>query len=137
MERQTGGNAIRAQGGAFKLIEMYGFQCPSEIDLESIAIDRGLEIKTGGLRGCEARLLRLGKNGIVRTRSLDPQIPRTRFAIAHELGHWELHTKSQAFVCTPDNQWNYPAKDRSGRLAPIEQPDLGMLLSKLTAKSGD
>jgi hypothetical protein len=43
----------------------------------------------------------------------------------------------RCFVCTPDNQWNYPAKDRSGRLAPIEQPDLGMLLSKLTAKSGD
>jgi len=40
----------------------------------------------------------------------------------------------RCFVCTPDNPWNYPAKDRSGRLAPIEPPDLGLLLRKLTAK---
>lgn len=38
----------------------------------------------------------------------------------------------RAFVTNPDNEWNYPAKDRSGRLAPIEEPDLGKLITKLT-----
>jgi hypothetical protein len=38
----------------------------------------------------------------------------------------------RAFVCTSPNPWSYPAKDRSGRLAQIEEPDLGKLLSKLT-----
>jgi hypothetical protein len=42
---------------------------------------------------------------------------------------------TRCFICDPSNPWGFPAKDRSGRLAPIEQPDLGLLLSKLTAKS--
>jgi hypothetical protein len=39
----------------------------------------------------------------------------------------------RAFVCTQPNQWNYPAKDRSGRLGQFEKPDLGALITKLTA----
>jgi len=35
-------------------------------------------------------------------------------------------------VASNHNQWGYPAKDRSGRLKPIEEPNLGRLLSKLT-----
>src|SRR6516164_4613794 len=38
----------------------------------------------------------------------------------------------RGFVCSNPNQWGYPAKDRSGRLEPIEEPNLGRLLSKLT-----
>jgi hypothetical protein len=37
----------------------------------------------------------------------------------------------RGFVCTAPNVWNYPAKDRSGRLEQIEEPHLGRLLSKL------
>jgi hypothetical protein len=43
----------------------------------------------------------------------------------------------RAFVCTSPNPWNYPAKDRSGRLDQIEQPHLGKLLEKLTRSGGD
>jgi AAA domain len=39
----------------------------------------------------------------------------------------------RAFVCTSPNPWGYPAKDRSGRLAQIEEPHLGKLIAKLTA----
>jgi AAA domain len=39
---------------------------------------------------------------------------------------------TRAFVCTQPNQWNYPAKDRSGRLEQFEKPDMGALISKLT-----
>jgi hypothetical protein len=38
----------------------------------------------------------------------------------------------RAFVCTQPNPWGWPAKDRSGRLDQIEQPDLGRLITKLT-----
>ena len=38
----------------------------------------------------------------------------------------------RAFICTQPNPWNFPAKDRSGRLEQIEEPDLGKLLTKLT-----
>jgi hypothetical protein len=45
---------------------------------------------------------------------------------------------TRAFVCTSPNQWNWPAKDRSGRLQQIEPPNLGELLNKLTRpRSGD
>src|SRR5262249_48294134 len=44
---------------------------------------------------------------------------------------------TRAFVCASPNQWRYPAKDRSGRLQLIEQPHLGKLLAKLSAKKAD
>jgi hypothetical protein len=37
----------------------------------------------------------------------------------------------RAFVCQQQNSWNYPAKDRSGRLEMIEPPDLGSLIKKI------
>lgn len=37
----------------------------------------------------------------------------------------------RAFVCQQQNNWNYPAKDRSGRLEMIEPPDLGGLITKI------
>ena len=40
----------------------------------------------------------------------------------------------RGFVCTSPNGWAFPAKDRSGRLDPIEPPDLGRLLAKLIIK---
>jgi hypothetical protein len=39
---------------------------------------------------------------------------------------------ARAFVCTRPNNWNFPAKDRSGRLDQIEEPDLDKLIRKLT-----
>jgi hypothetical protein len=38
----------------------------------------------------------------------------------------------RAFVCTSPNQWQWPAKDRSGRLEQLEKPHLGDLIAKLT-----
>ncbi len=38
----------------------------------------------------------------------------------------------RAFVCHTLNKWNYPAKDRSGRLDMIEEPHLGKLLDKMS-----
>jgi energy-coupling factor transporter ATP-binding protein EcfA2 len=38
----------------------------------------------------------------------------------------------RAFVCTNPNVWNYPAKDRSGRLEQFEPPNIGALIEKLT-----
>jgi hypothetical protein len=38
---------------------------------------------------------------------------------------------TRAFVCTSPNPWNYPAKDRAGRLEQIERPHLGELIAKL------
>ena len=37
----------------------------------------------------------------------------------------------RAFVCQTLNEWNYPAKDRSGKLELLEEPHLGKLLKKI------
>jgi hypothetical protein len=44
---------------------------------------------------------------------------------------------TRAFICTSPNPWQYPAKDRSGRLDQIEEPHLGKLFDKLTRSGGD
>ena len=41
----------------------------------------------------------------------------------------------RALVCTLPNWWQYPAKDRSGKLDQIEEPHLGKLLAKVSAKA--
>jgi AAA domain len=43
---------------------------------------------------------------------------------------------TRSFVCTSPNRWQYPAKDRSGRLDLLEEPHLGKLLDKLTRPIG-
>jgi hypothetical protein len=42
----------------------------------------------------------------------------------------------RSFVCTNPNPWQWPAKDRSGRLEQIEEPHLAKLIAKLTAHAG-
>jgi hypothetical protein len=42
----------------------------------------------------------------------------------------------RAFVCTSPNPWNFPAKDRAGRLEQLEEPHLGKLIAKLLAGRG-
>ena len=37
----------------------------------------------------------------------------------------------RAFVCQTINPWGFPAKDRSGRLAQVEEPHLGHLMAKI------
>jgi AAA domain len=39
---------------------------------------------------------------------------------------------TRTFICTSPNEWRYPAKDRSGRLEQLEEPDLTKLITKLT-----
>ena len=38
---------------------------------------------------------------------------------------------TRAFICQTLNRWGFPAKDRSGRLAMMEEPHLGRLMEKI------
>lgn len=42
--------------------------------------------------------------------------------------------RHRVFVTQQANQWGYPAKDRSGRLEPIERADLQHIISKIQAQ---
>lgn len=68
--------------------------------IETLAHLRGLEVRDAALQGSRANLVRVGRNGMV-TISQALTLPERRFAIAHELGHFELHKgESYLGLCT-------------------------------------
>ena len=83
------------------LWRLYGLTKPEELILEDLAFARNVIVTEGVLDKMEARLLRRGDKGLIRVRKDIFYPGQKRFAIAHELGHWELHKKvSQFFACT-------------------------------------
>jgi len=95
---------IMAIGEADRLWELFGFSSPRDLVLEDLALARGVVVTEGPLDRMEARLVRQGTRGLIRVKSNIPEIGRKRFAIAHELGHWELHQGvSQLLACTEDD----------------------------------
>lgn len=93
-----------ARGVGERFWKLYGFSSPKDIVLEDLALARGVLVTEGPLDKMEARLVRLGNKGLIRVRQHLSGIGHKRFAIAHELGHWELHKEeSQLFACTSDD----------------------------------
>lgn len=86
---------------AERLLQSYGVTRPNEIDLETIAYGLGAQIKYRPLEGCEARIVGTGNSAIISVNS-SSGIPRQRFSIAHELGHWKYHRGKQ-LDCRADN----------------------------------
>lgn len=81
---------------------------PEQIVIEDIAMARGVYVTEGRLDGAEARLLRQGTRGLVRVKADLPEEGRKRFAIAHELGHWEMHEEiSQWALCETEDVAGY------------------------------
>jgi Zn-dependent peptidase ImmA (M78 family) len=75
------------------IIDEFNITCPEQIQLEDIAADRGVFARETTLTGADARLVSIpGQNKAVASiNSLIPEEGRRRFALAHELGHFELH----------------------------------------------
>lgn len=101
-------NEMRARRSANDLIKHYAISSPCEIRLEDIAMDRKVFVREGELKNTDAYLLRKGNKGIIRVRDSIPEVGRKRFAIAHELGHWEMHENdTQLNFCTEENLSDY------------------------------
>jgi len=93
---------------AEEIIKSLQIRDPAEIQVRDIAMERGAFVRERLLEGSEARLVRKGSLGIITVNSGIPEEGRKRFAIAHELGHFELHTASQLILCTEEDMyvWN-------------------------------
>lgn len=101
-------NETRAKRLADELIRHYAITEPQEIRLEDISMDRNVFVREGSLKGAEAYLARKGKKGVIRIREDIPEVGRKRFAIAHELGHWEMHfEEDQLRFCSEDDIGGY------------------------------
>jgi Zn-dependent peptidase ImmA (M78 family) len=101
-------NLTRARRAAEKLIKRFAITRPEDIALEDIAMTLGILVVDDHLEGSEARLLRKGGKGIIRVKADIPEMGRRRFAIAHEVGHWELHADlSQWELCSDADLLGY------------------------------
>ena len=85
---------------AAELWRTFAWRQPQDLILEDLAMALGAIVVYGPLQEAEARLTRKGNKGIIRIRE-DLQPPaRRKFALSHELGHWQLHQSvSQIFIC--------------------------------------
>lgn len=67
-----------------------GYEHPSELEIEVLAHMRGALVRKTPIRGARANLIRVGDRGIIGvTEGLS--LGERRWAIAHELGHFEAH----------------------------------------------
>jgi hypothetical protein len=97
MKRSQG----RAAQTAERVITDYAIRSPDEIDVEAIAMDQGLFVKQGPLAGSWARLVRKGTGGLIRVSDSVTLEGQKRFCVAHEIGHFLLHSEvNQLEFCT-------------------------------------
>src|SRR5688572_13375498 len=97
-------NRIRAAAEALRLWKLYGLESPRDLILEDLAMARGILVMDGKLDSAAARLVRSGDSGIARISDRIREPGRRKFAIAHEIGHWELHKKqSHLLACTDED----------------------------------
>lgn len=98
---------------ARSLIREYQLRLPIEIDIEGLAALRGAIVRREQLTGCEGRLVKRGKQGIISIKTDIGEVGRERFTIAHELGHFELnHSNSELMICADKDiqLWNNKSK---------------------------
>lgn len=94
-------NLPLAAASARELWTLYGFESPSDLVLEDLAMAMGVVVVEDKIDSADAWLVRKGAGGIIRVSSSIPEPGRKRYAIAHELGHWQLHEEeSQLRACT-------------------------------------
>jgi Zn-dependent peptidase ImmA (M78 family) len=93
---------------ATTIIQSLQIRHPSEINIKEISMERGVYIRERDIGGAEAWLVRKGNRAIITVSSRLHEQGRKNFAIAHELGHFELHSDSQLMICSDEDMyvWN-------------------------------
>jgi len=101
-------NLSLAESKANAIINSLQIRYPSEIDIREISIERGAYVHEKDIAGAEAWLVRKDNRAIITVSSRLREPGRKNFAIAHELGHFELHNDSQILICQNEdmNVWN-------------------------------
>jgi len=92
---------VTALTSAEILLQDFGIETPSEIDLEAIAFALGVEVKRAPLSGHEARIVGVGDRAIIWVDSTK-SFRRQRFSIGHEIGHWQMHRGSLLLCASSD-----------------------------------
>jgi len=104
-------NRIRAEAAATRLWQRFCLSGPKELDLTAVAAARNVFVVEKPLDSADAWLVRQGNYGLIRVSTRIEEPGRKRYAVAHELGHFELHAMvTQLAACTSqDMQADYKA----------------------------
>lgn len=110
-----------AERRARQILEDFGLSNVSDVDLRDLAFDLGLIVEARSIRGSEGRLIRRGKRAIAIVDAGITVRGKRRFVVAHELGHYELHSETPVFVCNQaaflDWHRHRPAETEANRFA--------------------
>ena len=79
---------------ALKLLEKCGIRDPTELPLETIVQGLGAFYVEKPLKHCEGRIVSLNKKTLITINSNISYLGKKRYAIAHEIGHFEMHKDS-------------------------------------------
>lgn len=103
MKRRRAPHTSLAANVARNVLRELELRHPAEVSIDVLAHMRKALVDEGEVRGARAVALRVGERAIISVRrGLPPE--QRRFAIAHELGHLELHPKrSYLGLCTDDD----------------------------------
>lgn len=103
----------RAANVATRVLTDLGIEHPTEAPIETLAFMRGCLVRDAPSTGARATLVRVGAKGVIGVAGGLP-LEQRRFAVAHELGHFEVHPRhAYAGLCRgADFQANYT---RGGR----------------------
>jgi len=97
--------STNARSAAIKLISEYAITLPDEIPIEDIIIGQGAFFEEKPMSGADGRIIFSKKNAIIVINSRIKDKNRRRFAIAHELGHFELHKNLERFYACDEKSF--------------------------------
>ena len=117
-------------GGRYRLEDVVGEGATSRVyraeDAES-GVDVAIKVFAFAGRAANKSFRRF-----VRELQINAELRHSAFPDLLDSGYVdESGAPYRAFVCQTINPWNFPAKDRSGRLDLIEEPHLGRLMAKI------
>lgn len=106
--RMSSVDRLKAIHRAKEIVDELHIENAAHIDIEAIAMKRGVIVTEGPLKGADGRLAVINNKGLITIRETIKEKAKKRFVIAHELGHYEMH-KSEAFSksCTESDFYNW------------------------------
>lgn len=93
-----------------RLYDECGITDPLEIPIEVIINSKNIFIKEEEIEGADGRILMKENSGIITLNSAINFLPKKRFVLAHELGHFELHRHLKKGFSDNDETLNHSSQ---------------------------
>jgi len=90
-----------------KIYEECGITDPLQLSIETIIGSKNIIIREASIDGADGRILMKENSGIITVDSSITFLPKKKFILAHELGHFELHRKLKKGFSDNDETLNH------------------------------